>query len=163
MPQKCALSHGSGVLGRDPRDSYRFWSPHVEKVCTVTQFRLGEGGGGDTIGGGAANREPGSYMPVFSAETRPRQAQFHAAFLTSISGTVGFNNASSAEGPVAWLSLSKTAVLVTPLSTCSTSKFSPSQTRMRRRTTLGIRYRKNCRTRVKPMKPALLHEYSTVQ
>ena len=65
MPEKCALSHGSGVLGRDPRDSCRFWSPHVEKVCTVTQFRLGEGGGGggDTIGGGwSANREPGSYM-----------------------------------------------------------------------------------------------------
>ena len=54
MPEKCALSHGSGVLGRDPRDSCRFWSPHVENVCTVTQIRLGEGGGGrgDTIGGG---------------------------------------------------------------------------------------------------------------
>ena len=63
MPEKCALSHGSGVLGRDPRDSCRFWSPHVGKVCTVTQFRLGEGGGGDTIGGGgSANREPGSYI-----------------------------------------------------------------------------------------------------
>ena len=37
MPEKCALSHGS--------------SPHVEKVCTVTQIRLGEGGG-DTIGAG---------------------------------------------------------------------------------------------------------------
>ena len=24
----------------------RFWSPHVENVCTVTQIRLGEGGGG---------------------------------------------------------------------------------------------------------------------
>ena len=24
----------------------------MEKVCTVTQFRLGEGGGGDTMGGG---------------------------------------------------------------------------------------------------------------
>ena len=53
MREKCALSHGSGVLGRDPRDSCRFWSPHVENVCTVTQIRLGEGGGGgDTIGGG---------------------------------------------------------------------------------------------------------------
>ena len=53
MPEKCALSHGSGVLGRDPRDGCRFWSPHVENVCTVTQIRLGEGGGGgDTIGGG---------------------------------------------------------------------------------------------------------------
>ena len=46
VPEKCALSHGSGVLGRDPCDSCRFWSPHVEKVCTVTQIRLGEGGGG---------------------------------------------------------------------------------------------------------------------
>ena len=46
MPEKCALSHGSGVLGRDPRDSCRFWSPDVENVCTVTQIRLGEGGGG---------------------------------------------------------------------------------------------------------------------
>ena len=67
MPEKCALSHGSGVLGRDPRDGCRFWSPHVENVCTVTQIRLGEGGGGrgDTIGGGggSANREPGSYIP----------------------------------------------------------------------------------------------------
>ena len=46
MASALAPSHGSGVLGRDPRDSCRFWSPHVEKVCTVTQFRLGEGGGG---------------------------------------------------------------------------------------------------------------------
>ena len=60
VPEKCALSHGSGVLGRDPRD-------------TVTQFRLGEGGGGGggyhwgggRGGGGSANREPGSYMPGF--------------------------------------------------------------------------------------------------
>ena len=44
MPEKCALSHGSGVLGRDPRDNYRFWSPHVENVCTVPQIRLGEAG-----------------------------------------------------------------------------------------------------------------------
>ena len=49
MPEK---SHGSGVLGRDPRDSCRFWSPDVEKVCTVTQFRLGEGGGGGIPLGG---------------------------------------------------------------------------------------------------------------
>ena len=57
MPEKCALSHGSGVLGRDPRDSCRFRSPHVRKVCTITQFRLGEGGGGgDTIGGGGGRR-----------------------------------------------------------------------------------------------------------
>ena len=69
MPEKCALSRGSGVLGRDPRDSCRFWSPHVENVCTVTQIRLGEGGGGgDTIGGGgggSANREPGSYIYIY--------------------------------------------------------------------------------------------------
>ena len=65
-----ALSHGSGVLGRDPRDSCRFWSPHVENVCTVTQIRLGEGGGGGGIplgGGGSANREPGSYMDPLGA------------------------------------------------------------------------------------------------
>ena len=67
VPEKRALSHGSGVLGRDPRDSCRFWSPHVENVCTVTQIRLGEGGvGGDTIGGGgSANREPGSYIYIY--------------------------------------------------------------------------------------------------
>ena len=51
-PEKCALSHGSGVLASDPRDSCRFWSPHVEKVCTVTQFRLGGGGGEIPLGGG---------------------------------------------------------------------------------------------------------------
>ena len=63
MPEKCALSHGSGVLGRDPRNSCRFWSPHVENLCTVTQIRLGEGGGGIPLGGGgSANREPGSYI-----------------------------------------------------------------------------------------------------
>ena len=57
MPEKCALSHGSGVLGRDPRDSCRFWSPHVENVCTVTQIRLGEGGGGGIpFGGGGGGR-----------------------------------------------------------------------------------------------------------
>ena len=52
MPEKCALSRGSGVLGRDPRDSCRFWSPHVENVCAVTQIRLGEGGGGIPLGEG---------------------------------------------------------------------------------------------------------------
>ena len=52
MPEKCALSHGSGVLGRDPRDSCRFWSPHVEKsVHSHTDSGWGRGGG-DTIGGG---------------------------------------------------------------------------------------------------------------
>ena len=52
MPEKCALSHGSGVLGRDPRDSCRFWSPHVEKCAQSHSFGFGEVGGGDTIGGG---------------------------------------------------------------------------------------------------------------
>ena len=56
MREKCALSHGSGVLGRDPRDSCRFWSPHVENVCTVTQIRLGEGGGGGYHWGGGGGR-----------------------------------------------------------------------------------------------------------
>ena len=56
VPEKCALSHGSGVLGRGPRDSCRFWSPHVGKVCTVTQFRLGEGGGGGGYHGGGGGR-----------------------------------------------------------------------------------------------------------
>ena len=62
MREKCALSHGSGVLGRDPRDSCRFWSPHVENVCTVTQIRLGEGGGGAGIplgGGGVGEPRTG--------------------------------------------------------------------------------------------------------
>ena len=47
MPEKCALSHGSGVLGRDPRDSSRFWSPRVEKEkCAQSQgIPLGGGGG----------------------------------------------------------------------------------------------------------------------
>ena len=52
VPEKCALSHGSGVLG-----------PDVEKVCTVTQIRLGEGGGGGIPLGGSPNREPGSCNP----------------------------------------------------------------------------------------------------
>ena len=35
-----------------------FWSPHVEKVCTVTQIRLGEGGGGGIpLGGGSRRTE----------------------------------------------------------------------------------------------------------
>ena len=61
VPEKCALSHGSGVLGRDARDSCRFWSPHVENVCTVMQIRLGEGGGGGGgyhWGGGGGVGEP---------------------------------------------------------------------------------------------------------
>ena len=29
----------------------------MENVCTVTQIRLGEGGGGDTIGGGGRRTE----------------------------------------------------------------------------------------------------------
>ena len=62
------LSQGSGVGEHGPRDcclvcrsplsevstvtwdailaTVSLWSPHVEKVCIVTQFRLGEGGGG---------------------------------------------------------------------------------------------------------------------
>ena len=66
MPEKCALSHGSGVLGRDPRDSCRFWSPHVEKVCTVTQIRLGEGGGGGGIplGGGGRRTENRDHIYI---------------------------------------------------------------------------------------------------
>ena len=63
MPEKCALSHGSGVLGRDPRDSCRFWSPHVGKsVHSHTDSAWGGwwGGGGIPLGG-SANREPGSY------------------------------------------------------------------------------------------------------
>ena len=55
MASALAPSRESRVLGRDPRDSCRFWSPHVEKVCTVTQIRLGEeggGGGGYHWGGG---------------------------------------------------------------------------------------------------------------
>ena len=35
----------------------RFWSPHVEKVCTVTQFRLWEGGGGGYHWGGGRRTE----------------------------------------------------------------------------------------------------------
>ena len=33
-----------------------FWSPHVEKVCTVTQIWLGEGGGGGYHWGGGGRR-----------------------------------------------------------------------------------------------------------
>ena len=65
MPEKCALSHGSGVLGRDPRDSCRFGSPHVEKVCTVTQIRFGEGGGGDTIGWGGVGEPRTGIMYIY--------------------------------------------------------------------------------------------------
>ena len=68
MPEKCALSHGSGVLGRDPRDSCRFfWSPHAEKVCTVTQFRLGEGwgGGGIPLGGGGVGEPRTGIIYVY--------------------------------------------------------------------------------------------------
>ena len=65
MPEKCALSHGSGVLGRDPRDSCRFWSPDVENVCTVTQIRLGEGGGGGYHGGGGRRTENRDHIYGF--------------------------------------------------------------------------------------------------
>ena len=67
MREKCALSHGSGVFGRDPRDSCRVWSPHVENVCTVTQIRLGEGGGGGYHwGGGVGEPRTGIiYIYIF--------------------------------------------------------------------------------------------------
>ena len=38
------------------------------KKCAQSQIRLGEVGGGDTIGGGgggSANREPGSYIYIY--------------------------------------------------------------------------------------------------
>ena len=67
VPEKCALSHGSGVLGRDPRDSCRFWSPHVENVCTVTQIRLGEGGGGGIpLGGGGRRTENRDHIYIYT-------------------------------------------------------------------------------------------------
>ena len=70
MPEKCALSHGSRILGRDPRDSCRFRSPHVEKKCTVTQIRLGEGwGGGILMGGGGPRTENRIYALAFPAST----------------------------------------------------------------------------------------------
>ena len=88
MREKCALSHGSGVLGRDPRDSCRFWSPHVENVCTVTQIRLGEGGGGgDTIGGGGVG-EPRTgiiYKPYPYEALDPK---FEIFSLNSLSTTL---------------------------------------------------------------------------
>ena len=65
VPEKCALSHGSGVLGRDPRNSCRFWSPHVENVCTVTQIRLGEGGGGIPLGGGGRRTENRDHIYIY--------------------------------------------------------------------------------------------------
>ena len=67
MREKCALSHGSGVLGRDPRDSCRFSSPHVENVCTVTQIRLGEGGGGGGYhwGGGGRRTENRDHIYIY--------------------------------------------------------------------------------------------------
>ena len=77
MPEKCALSHGSGVLGRDPRDSCGFWSPHVENVCTVIQIRLGEGGGGGGIplgGGGGRRTENRDHTYRRTGRDRQRQA-----------------------------------------------------------------------------------------
>ena len=68
---KFVLCHTDRASWDAIRDSCLFWSPHVEKVCTVTQIRLGEGGGGDTIAGvrgegeGSANREPGSYIYIY--------------------------------------------------------------------------------------------------
>ena len=67
MREKCALSHGSGVLGRDPRDSCRFWSPHVEKrVHSHTDSAWGGwGGGGIPWGGGVGEPRTGiMYMYI---------------------------------------------------------------------------------------------------
>ena len=56
MPEKCALSHGSGVLGRDPRDSFAFGALMWKKCARSQRFglgRVGMGGGGGV--GGALN------------------------------------------------------------------------------------------------------------
>ena len=37
----------------------------MENVCTVTQIRLGEGGGGDTIGGGVGEPRTGIIYMYF--------------------------------------------------------------------------------------------------
>ena len=83
MPEKCALSFGSGVLGRDPRDTCCFWSPHVEKVCTVTQFRLGEGGGrgggGEYHWGGGGVGEPRTGI-IYASNLDMRDSGLHDMF-----------------------------------------------------------------------------------
>ena len=48
---KFVLCHTDRASWDVIRDSCLFWSPHVEKVCTVTQIRLGEGGGGIPLRG----------------------------------------------------------------------------------------------------------------
>ena len=61
MPEKCVLSHGSGVL--DPRDSSLLEPSCGKSVHSHTVSALGGWGGGIPLGGGgSANREPGSYI-----------------------------------------------------------------------------------------------------
>ena len=87
MPEKCALSHESGVLGRDPRDSCRFWNPHAKKCAQSHSFGLGRGvggggrGGGDTIGGGGGRRTEnrGSYEYIYIYIYRLEQGSFEGA------------------------------------------------------------------------------------
>ena len=50
MPEKCALSHGSDVLGRDPPD--RLLEPSCGKSVHCHTVSAWGGWGGDTIGGG---------------------------------------------------------------------------------------------------------------
>ena len=59
MPEKCALSHGSGVLGRDPREVVALGALMWKKCAQSHSFGLGRVGG-------SANREPGSYMYTYS-------------------------------------------------------------------------------------------------
>ena len=67
--EKCAQSHRSGVLGRDPRDSCRFWSPHVEKVCTVGRV----GGGIPLEGGGGRRTENRDHIYIYIERERERE------------------------------------------------------------------------------------------
>ena len=59
----------------------------MENVCTVTQIRLGEGGGGDTIRGGGVG-EPRTGIIYIALSLLPR-------------GMRGFRNPSAARAP-AW-------------------------------------------------------------
>ena len=59
MPEKCALSQGWGVLGRDPRDL----CVHSHTVSAWGGWGGGGAGGYHWGGGGGlANREPGSFI-----------------------------------------------------------------------------------------------------